>query len=230
MYDNFPNQGMRCIHQLLAQQQAESPVELTCDVFDVRGKLDVPGLDYDIYISSGGPGSPLACDEPWEAPYFELIDRILDWNRTNKQKKHLLLICHSFQLVSRHLGVGTLSRRRSTSFGIFPIHLTAAGRKDPLFQGLNDPFLAVDSRDYQVTRPDAAPAQRTGRAGAGSGEKPPPRAPGPRHHGPALHAGSQWARSFTLRPTAPGCCTTCSRPNAASRSSKPTARRNTTRW
>ena len=70
MYDNFPNQGMRCIHQLLAQQQAENTMELTCDVFDVRGKLDVPGLDYDIYISSGGPGSPLASDEAWEAPLF----------------------------------------------------------------------------------------------------------------------------------------------------------------
>ena len=162
MYDNFPNQGMRCIHQLLVQQQAESPAELTCDVFDVRAKLELPGLDYDIYISSGGPGSPLASDEAWEAPYFELIDRILAWNRTNKQKKHLLLICHSFQLVSRHLGVGTLSRRRSTSFGIFPIHLTAAGRRDPLFQGLHDPFLAVDSRDYQVTRPDAARLKELG--------------------------------------------------------------------
>ena len=64
--------------------------------------------------------------------------------------------------MSRHLGVGTLSRRRSTSFGIFPIHLTAAGRKDPLFQGLNDPFLAVDSRDYQVTRPDAAHLKKLG--------------------------------------------------------------------
>jgi len=156
MYNNFPNQGMRCIHQLIEQQKAQTPTPLICDVFNVRAELEIPSLDYDIYISSGGPGSPLPSDEAWEAPYFDFIDRLFEWNRTNVQKKRVLLICHSFQLVSRHLGVGTISKRKSTSFGIFPIHETAAGRKDPIFQGLNDPFMAVDSRDYQVTKPDAA--------------------------------------------------------------------------
>lgn len=164
MYDNFPNEGMRCIRKLLHQQQAEVAPQLvlTFDVFNVRAGLEVPGLDYDIYISSGGPGSPLPSGEPWEQPYFTFIDQLFAWNRAHEQKKHLLLICHSFQLVSRHLGVGELSKRKSTSFGILPIHKTPDGETDPLLWALPEPFFAVDSRDYQVTRPDAAHLAQSG--------------------------------------------------------------------
>ena len=121
----------------------------------MRAENQLPGLDYDAYFSTGGPGSPLASDEPWEARYFALIDALLLHNRTQPVKKHLLLICHSFQLVSRHLGLGELSRRKSTSFGVLPVHLTAAGRAEPVFAGLPEPFYAVDSRDYQLTGLDS---------------------------------------------------------------------------
>ncbi|MRS62604.1 type 1 glutamine amidotransferase [Larkinella terrae] len=154
LYNNVPNEGMRCILQLIRNISAKEKVELTHTVFNVRGKNEVPGLEYDIYISSGGPGSPLPSDEPWEDQYFALIDRIFQHNRASSQKKYLFLICHSFQLVSRHLGIGTISKRKSTSFGIFPIHKTDEGQFDPLFQKLPDPFFAVDSRDYQLTEPN----------------------------------------------------------------------------
>lgn len=150
MYDNAPNEGMRCIRQLLARSAAENGVPFKIDTFNVRAENALPGLDYDIYISSGGPGSPLASDELWEPRYFRLIDALLAHNRANEQKKHLMLICHSFQLVSRHLGVGTVSRRKSTSFGVLPVHLTPAGLAEPVLQGLPEPFYTVDSRDYQL--------------------------------------------------------------------------------
>ncbi|MGY2132314.1 type 1 glutamine amidotransferase [Hymenobacter sp. HD11105] len=154
MYDNQPNEGMRCILRLIRQAQA-SGAALYFDIFNVRAAASLPTLDYDIYISSGGPGSPLPTAEAWEQPYFALIDSIFAWNSIHIWKKHLLLICHSFQLVSRHLGVGTLSKRKSTSFGIFPITKTTDGEVDPLFAALPAPFYAVDSRDYQVTEPAA---------------------------------------------------------------------------
>jgi GMP synthase-like glutamine amidotransferase len=154
MYDNQPNEGMRCILRLIRQAQADGAA-LHFDIFNVRAAVSLPTLDYDIYISSGGPGSPLPTTEAWEQPYFALIDSIFAWNSIHVRKKHLLLICHSFQLVSRHLGVGSLSKRKSTSFGIFPISKTAEGETDPLFAALPAPFYAVDSRDYQVTEPDA---------------------------------------------------------------------------
>ncbi|WP_210519402.1 type 1 glutamine amidotransferase [Hymenobacter terricola] len=150
MYNNAPNEGMRCIRQLLARGSAENEVPFHVDTFNVRAENILPGLDYDIYVSSGGPGSPLPSGEAWEAPYFELIDSLLAYNQTHEHKKHLLLICHSFQLVSRHLGIGDVSRRKSTSFGVLPVHLTPAGLAEPLLRGLTEPFYVVDSRDYQL--------------------------------------------------------------------------------
>ncbi|GAB3867248.1 hypothetical protein GCM10028824_09210 [Hymenobacter segetis] len=150
MYDNARNEGMRCIRQLLARSAEENGARFRVDTFNVRAENELPGLDYDIYVSSGGPGSPLPSDELWEPRYFRLIDAILAHNQTNENKKHLLLICHSFQLVSRHLGVGTISRRKSTSFGVLPVHFTPAGAAEPTLRGLADPFYVVDSRDYQL--------------------------------------------------------------------------------
>jgi homoserine O-succinyltransferase len=151
MYNNAPNEGMRCIRQLLHRSQAANRVEFLIDVFNVRANNEVPGLDYDIYISSGGPGSPLPSDEPWEPLYFGFIDALFAYNKKASHKKHLLLICHSFQLVSRHLGLGEVSKRKSTSFGVLPVHLTDAGQHDPVLAQLPEPFYAVDSRDYQLT-------------------------------------------------------------------------------
>ena len=154
MYDNYPNEGMRCIHQLVQKVQHEEQIELTVDVFNVRADNQLPGLDYDIYISTGGPGSPLASNESWERHYFFLIDRLFDYNRNHRQKKYVFLICHSFQLVARHLHLGQISKRRSTSFGIFPVHKTDEGHSEPFFRNLPDPLYSVDSRDYQLTSPN----------------------------------------------------------------------------
>ena len=154
MNNNHANEGMRCILQAIRNVQGTDHAQLAFDVFNVRGNNEIPDLGYDVYISSGGPGSPLATDEAWEGPYFNLIDRLFDWNRQHEQKKYVFLICHSFQLVVRHLALGTLSKRRSTSFGIFPIYKVGEGYADPLLMDLPDPFYAVDSRDYQITAPD----------------------------------------------------------------------------
>lgn len=151
MYNNFPNEGMRCIRQLLRRTEAAQQVEFIVDTFNVRAQNEIPDFTYDIYISSGGPGSPLPSDEPWEPLYFDFIDNLFAYNTTAERKKHLLLICHSFQLVSRHLGLGEVSKRKSTSFGVLPVHLTEAGQADPVFAQLPEPFYAVDSRDYQLT-------------------------------------------------------------------------------
>jgi homoserine O-succinyltransferase/O-acetyltransferase len=162
MNDNHANEGMRCILQIIRNVQGNDRAELAFDVFNVRANNEIPSLDYDVYISSGGPGSPLPSDEAWETPYFDLMDQIFDWNRWNERKKFLFLICHSYQLVVRHLGLGTVSERRSTSFGIFPMHKLDAGLDEPLFQALPDPFYAVDSRNFQITQPDEDRLQEFG--------------------------------------------------------------------
>jgi homoserine O-succinyltransferase len=153
MYDGVPNEGMRCIRQLIQEFSDEIG---GCEVatFDVRGKQEVPAAeDYDIFLSTGGPGDPLDTGT-WGTAYFALIDRIFEINDSGQGRKFLFLICHSFQMVSHHLGIGRVTRRRSTSFGTFPIHKTANGYDEPYFDLLPDPFWAVDSRDFQIISAD----------------------------------------------------------------------------
>ena len=155
--DGHENQGMRCLRDITRQWGEVNEYDLTVEEFNVRVKNEVPGTDFDIYISSGGPGSPLdSIDSEWEKKYFNWLHAIEQWNNneSNFPKKHAFFICHSFQLICRHYHVAKVSKRNSTSFGVFPIHPTQEGSEEVVFEGLKDPFYAVDSRDYQVTAPD----------------------------------------------------------------------------
>ena len=157
LYDGQPNQGMRCIRQILGEWGEAHSITITYDEFDVRGAMQLPDLSYDIYISTGGPGSSLESEgSAWEAAYFNWHDAVTNWNNDPEktEKKHVFFICHSFQIVCRHLGIGDVGKRKKTAFGVFPVHVTIEGQQDPVFAGLRDPFYVVDSRDYQVTTPD----------------------------------------------------------------------------
>lgn len=157
LYEGQANQGMRCIRQIIRQWSEFHGITVEWEEFDVRLKHEVPGLDFDIYISSGGPGSPLESEgSEWESVYFKWLESMENWNAdpVNSRKKFVFFICHSFQLVCRHYNVGNISRRNKTSFGVYPVHVTLEGQQDPVFQGLADPFYVVDSRDFQVTSPD----------------------------------------------------------------------------
>ena len=166
LYEGMPNEGMRGIRQLIQEFTADSHLPVTFDIFDVRLNCEVPDTDYDIYISSGGPGSPLDSEGSlWEKKYFSLIDALHEHNATHPQdKKHVLLICHSFQLYCRYYGYAKVTKRKSTSFGVMPVHKTDEGMHEPLFRSLNDPLWAVDSRDYQITDPNVAKIKNRGGA------------------------------------------------------------------
>ncbi|MGZ3752177.1 MAG: type 1 glutamine amidotransferase [Mucilaginibacter sp.] len=157
LYDGIANEGMRGFQDILKRYKAKNQLNLSFEIFDVRRKCLVPDYDdFDIYISSGGPGSPLDTEgTEWEKKYFNLIDKLEDHNLSNQaQKKYAFFVCHSFQLMCRKYKLGDINTRRSGSFGVLPVHQTKAGLADPLFEGLADPFYAVDSRNWQVINPD----------------------------------------------------------------------------
>ncbi len=156
MYEGFENQGMRCLREILNQFAEINHIELHKDEFEIRLKKQAPGLEYDVYISSGGPGSPLdSKGNDWEKVYFSWLKKVEDFNanEANVVKKQVFFICHSFQLLCRHYGIAEVTKRLSTSFGVFPIHYLSDAVNEPIFKGMKDPFYAVDSRDYQVTQP-----------------------------------------------------------------------------
>jgi len=157
LYEGAENQGMRCIREIINQWGEVHNLNVLFDEFDVRRSKEIPNLSYDIFISTGGPGSPLESEgSDWDNAYFKWFDTVEKWNTdpSNTNKKHIFLICHSFQLVCRHFQIATVCKRNSTSFGVFPIHMLQEGKEEPIFEGLKDPFYSVDSRDYQVIEPN----------------------------------------------------------------------------
>jgi homoserine O-succinyltransferase len=157
MYNGAPNQGMRCIQQILADWSATEGIEVCIDTYDVRQKAELPGTNHDVFISTGGPGDPLSSRyEDWDIKWCRWLDDILRYNSNpdNSQKKFAFFICHSFQLACRHLNLGMVCKRHSTAFGVFPVHRLAGGEQEIIFDGLNEPFFAVDSRDFQVIHPN----------------------------------------------------------------------------
>ena len=79
--EGFENQGMRCIREIVNQWAEENHLNILVEEFDVRVKNEVPGLNFDMYISSGGPGSPLESEgSEWEKIYFNWLDNIESWN------------------------------------------------------------------------------------------------------------------------------------------------------
>ena len=59
LYNNERNEGMRCIREIVSEVGNSNPnIDLKYYVFETRYKGDIPDLNCDIFISSGGPGSP----------------------------------------------------------------------------------------------------------------------------------------------------------------------------
>lgn len=155
MNNHHPNQGMRNIKEISQAFKENAEEKVSIAFFDVRYKNEIPKVaDFDIFISSGGPGNPHPEGYEWEANFSRFLDEIWENNKNKDQKKFLFLVCHSFQVASIHWNIGNICKRKSYSFGVMPIHKTDEGEQDFLLQNLPQPFYAVDSRSYQFIEPD----------------------------------------------------------------------------
>ncbi|AZA59652.1 type 1 glutamine amidotransferase [Chryseobacterium indoltheticum] len=155
MNNNQANQGFKNIKEISENFKKQSDENISITGFDVRYKNEIPNIeDFDIFISSGGPGNPHREGFEWEQKFADFLDAVYEHNKHNEAKKYLFLICHSFQLASIHWNLGNICKRKSYSFGVQPIHKTEEGEEEFLFRNLPDPFYAVDSRAYQFIEPD----------------------------------------------------------------------------
>ncbi|MDH6254012.1 GMP synthase-like glutamine amidotransferase [Chryseobacterium sp. H1D6B] len=155
MNNNHVNQGFKNIKEISEAFQQQSEENVSIQIFDVRYKNEMPdAADFDIFISSGGPGDPHREGLEWETKYADFLSTIYENNKNSEEKKYLFLICHSFQLASIHWELGNICRRKSYSFGIMPVHKTDDGEQEFLFKNLPDPFHVVDSRAFQFIEPD----------------------------------------------------------------------------
>ena len=157
LYNNERNEGMRCIGEIAEETKKKfNDLDISYNVYETRFKENIPGMDYDIFISSGGPGSPFEGEgKKWEKDYFNLIGKIYSHNLTNTdKKKYIFFICHSFQMMARFFEFGDVSKRNSKSIGVMPFEKTESGKADNILNRLTNPFYAADIREYQVKNPN----------------------------------------------------------------------------
>lgn len=157
LYNNERNEGMRCISEIVEDTKKKfNDLDISYNVYETRFKEDIPDIDSDIFISSGGPGSPFDGEwEKWEKDYFNLIEKIYSHNQTNTdKKKYIFFVCHSFQLMARFFEFGNVSKRNSKSIGVIPFEKTEQCKTDIILEQLPNPFYAADIREFQVTNPN----------------------------------------------------------------------------
>jgi GMP synthase-like glutamine amidotransferase len=146
MYDGAPNMGMRCIHNIIHEWSNTRGHEIILTVYNTRGRCEIPDNSYDIYLSTGGPGSPLdSATEKWDIQYTLWLEQMFQIH------KPVFLICHSFQIACRHFDLGNVCLRKSRQLGVLPVHALI---EDELFNGLEETFYAMESRSYQIIAPN----------------------------------------------------------------------------
>ncbi len=163
MNNNVVNQGMRNIIELTEHYKEIAEEKIEIQIFDVRYKTEIPEVkDFDIFISSGGPGTPHKQGHAWEKPFYKFLTELYNHNRSNDNKKFAFLVCHSFQIACIHWKLGNICKRKSYSFGVQPIHKSTEGETNYILENLPNPFYAVDSRAYQFVEPNMKQFEKMG--------------------------------------------------------------------
>ena len=90
LYNNEENLGIKAIEDLLTDfDRKVNGQSFTHKTFETRYKAEVPDLSFDIFISSGGPGSPFEGEGTvWEKKYFNLLEKLWNHNQSNDRKKY----------------------------------------------------------------------------------------------------------------------------------------------
>ena len=151
------NQAMRCFRGIVTaffdRVRSVNP-GLPCRVVEVspRDTNNRIPRDCDIYIGSGGPGSPFdGDDQPWFADFGSFVNSMVDeTRRQDEHQKSLFGVCYTYEVLVRHFGVADVSTRDSRKFGVMPIYTTASGQKHPLLAPFRDRLFAFEHRNWEA--------------------------------------------------------------------------------
>ncbi len=163
MNNGHENQAMRCLRLIATEVHRHAEIwnpglPLELKHVSPRDKGEVPPRDCDLYISSGGPGSPFDGDgEQWVTDWGHFADDIVDENLARPGAgRAMFAVCYSFELVYRHFKLGDVSPRASRKFGVMPIYPTTAGQQHPLFEPFGDRLFAFEHRNWEAVNLDHA--------------------------------------------------------------------------
>lgn len=162
MNNGQPNQGIRCLRRILDAffvpvRKANPGIEI--EVVDVEPRTNAAAypVDCDLYLSSGGPGSPFDGEtEEWYRGFGRLVDGLIEEGHALPAPRSMFAICHSFELCVVHTKVARLAQRPNRKFGIMPVYMTEAGMASPLLADFGERLFAFEHRTWEVVDVDQA--------------------------------------------------------------------------
>lgn len=151
------NQAVRCFRRIIdafaARARVANPgLELDSSHVQPRNLFEVPPEACDLYLSTGGPGSPFdGYEDPWCTSYRAFLDGVVNERaRSREPSRAALVICHSFEIAVQHFGFAHMDRRGARKFGVMPVYPTPAGRRSELLGAFGERFFAWEHRDWEA--------------------------------------------------------------------------------
>jgi GMP synthase-like glutamine amidotransferase len=157
------NQAMRCLRSIAGtffERVREVNPGLVCELAEVSPRdtnAPVP-RDCDLYLSSGGPGSPFEGDqEPWYADYDLFSKGIVESAAVaGPETRAMFAVCYSFELIVRQFKVAHIGPRADRKFGVMPVYMTTEGMRHPLLAEFHDRLFAFEHRNWEAIELDEA--------------------------------------------------------------------------
>ena len=169
MNNGVANQATRCFRKLYEAfthrvRAANPQLDVTLRHVQPRNLGELPSPDTDLALSSGGPGSPFdGYEDPWCTGFRNWVDSVTNANLKRPQEApQLFAVCHSFEILGHHFGVGTLQKRDKTKFGVMPVYMTPEGQKSDLLRPFGDRLFAFEHRNWELVDLDARRLQSLG--------------------------------------------------------------------
>lgn len=157
MNNGHVNQAMRCLRGIVVkffERVHRFNPDLHCELGEIspRNTNNLIPDDYDLYLSSGGPGSPYDGDGmPWVTDYGRFVDNVVESSLVGgATQRALFAICYSFEMVVRHLQVAAIVPRVDRKFGVMPVYMTTEGQEHPLLAAFGDRLFAFEHRNWEA--------------------------------------------------------------------------------
>ena len=115
-----------------------------------RGEPPPDWREFDAMLAMGGPmGANDDAEHPWLGAEKRLVREAVDAGVP------FLGVCLGVQLLAAALDARVYSLERA-EVGVLPVDLTADGRRDPLFAGIDDPLVSLQWHGDTFDLPDGA--------------------------------------------------------------------------
>lgn len=156
MNNGVANQAIRSFRSIISAfgeraSQANPGVRVQVVHCQPRNLAETPPEGCDLYLSTGGPDSPVdGFKESWTPSYRAFLDRIVEGQLARgSDAPSAFVVCYSFEITTLHFGIASLEPRER-KFGSMPVYPTEEGMASPLFRPFGDRLFAWEHRSWEA--------------------------------------------------------------------------------